>query len=199
MDELILQFPALAQRDRIYFDFAATSFMPQCVIDDMLDIMCTRHGNIYRGVHTESAVASELYENSRRALALFLGAKASQILFTSGTTHGLNLVAYGVGADLGPKDRVLLSVIEHHGHLLPWQRMAQQNGFSLEMVSINDRGELCLDDLENININETYTETFATVINMVFTALERGDGVRDLGKYFENEFKHSVKVLVSIP
>jgi len=56
----------------------------------------------------------------------------------------------------------------------------------------------CLDDLENININETYTETFATVINMVFTVLERGDGVRDLGKYFDNEFKHSVKVLVSI-
>ena len=142
------EFPGLAQqvmdRDLVYLDSAASAQQPQSVIDAVGGYMARDHANVHRGVHTLSRRATEAYEGARATAANFLGAAdPSEVVFTRGTTEAINLVAQTWALEnLEPEDAILLTELEHHSNLVPWQMVAQRTGAELRVVPIDDRGAL---------------------------------------------------------
>jgi cysteine desulfurase / selenocysteine lyase len=134
----------------IYFDSAATTHVPKCVTDVVVEAMTVKHGNVRRSVHSGGYRATQLYEESRKQMADFIGCDPSEFVFTSGTTHGLNILAHCVGEQLGEGDVVVLSVMGHHAHLVPWQMMAQHKGFLIKIVEVDETGKISLSHLEEI-------------------------------------------------
>ena len=153
MDDFRQQIPGLQQTVHgfplVYFDSAATTQVPQCVLDAVAETMVAR-GNVPRGVHTLGHQSTALYEKARNRIAKFVNGKASEVVITSGTTHGLNMIAHCAGEYLGEGDVVLLSVLEHHAHLLPWQSVGQRKGFHLKCVPIDENGRIDLEELEKL-------------------------------------------------
>ncbi len=135
----------------IYFDNAATSQKPRQVIDAIVDYYENHNGNVHRAVHTLSLEATERYENSREIVAKFIGAKdSSQIIFTRGTTEAINLVAYSWGlSNLGKDDEVLVSLMEHHSNIVPWEINSKKNGFTIKYIKVNADGTLDMKDFES--------------------------------------------------
>jgi len=144
-------FPILrqtVQRDRplVYFDNAASTQRPNSVIEAMGD--CYRHdySNVHRGIHTLSERMTVQYEATRAAVQQWLGARSPhEIIFTGGTTAGVNLVAHSFGANLQAGDEILLTVMEHHSNIVPWQQLAQRQGVILRWVGLTDEGTLDLE------------------------------------------------------
>ncbi len=142
------QFPILQReiygKPLIYLDNAATSQHPQCVIDRIAHSYCRVNANVHRGVHTLSQEATEAHENARRRVQCYINARHShEIIFTRGTTEAINLVAHSFGqAHLSDGDEVILTVMEHHSDIVPWQLLQQSKDIKLRVVPINDRGEL---------------------------------------------------------
>lgn len=153
IDQYRQSVPALAQtmngKPMVYTDWAATSQMPQCVLDVVNESMQIR-GNVRRGVHNLGALRTRQLEQARATIAKFIGAQSSELILTTGTTSGLNTLVQSVGATLSEDDVVLISSIEHHAHLLPWQKMSSQYGFAIEIVPIDVYGQLNLDVLANM-------------------------------------------------
>lgn len=145
------QFPILSKivndKSLIYFDNAATTQKPQSVIDAGNDIYLTHNANVHRAAHTLSAKATERYEASRRELQAFLNAKYSQeIIFTSGTTEGINLVADTWGRqNLSHGDEILISYAEHHANIVPWQQVCKNTGATLKLVQLTKSGVIDID------------------------------------------------------
>src|SRR6056300_138310 len=138
-------------RPLVYFDNAATSQTPKQVIDVIADYYSRYNANIHRGVHTLSQEATDAYEKARETLRVHLNAKeASEIIFTSGTTHSINLVANGFQALLGPEDELLVSEMEHHSNIVPWQMLCEKTGSSLKVVPMNERGELNMEAFDKL-------------------------------------------------
>ena len=138
-------------RPLVYFDNAATSQTPKQVIDVIVDYYSRYNANIHRGVHTLSQEATDAYEKARETLRAHLNAKeASEIIFTSGTTHSINLVANGFQALLGPGDELLVSEMEHHSNIVPWQMLCEKTGSTLKVVPMNERGELNMDAFDKL-------------------------------------------------
>ena len=138
-------------RPLVYFDNAATSQTPKQVIDVIVDYYSRYNANIHRGVHTLSQEATDAYEKARETLRAHLNAKeASEIIFTSGTTHSINLVANGFQALLGPGDELLVSEMEHHSNIVPWQMLCEKMGSSLKVVPMNERGELNMEAFDKL-------------------------------------------------
>src|SRR3990172_7914513 len=131
-------------KDLVYLDNAATTQKPRAVIDAITNYYQRDNANIHRGVHTLAERATQKYEESREKLAKFIGAaNPREIVFTSGTTGAINLVAQSWGrANLKAGDSVLLTVMEHHSNLVPWQILSQQLGFSLEFIHVTENGLL---------------------------------------------------------
>ena len=142
------QFPVLARQVHghplVYLDNAATTLKPQAVIDRLHQHYAAETANIHRGVHYLSEQATIAYEQVRQRMQVFLGAsQPEEIIFTSGTTDSINLVAQGWGgANLGPGDEVVITYMEHHSNIVPWQMLAERTGAVLRVVPISDRGEL---------------------------------------------------------
>ena len=136
----------------MYFDNGATNQKPASVIEAMTDYYQHRNANIHRGVHTLSREATELYENARKNIAAFFGAKnEQQVIFTAGTTDSINLVAQALGLEhLKPGDEIILSVYEHHSNILPWQLWAERNGGKLKVIPLNEKQELDLNRLPSL-------------------------------------------------
>ncbi|WP_299333256.1 aminotransferase class V-fold PLP-dependent enzyme [uncultured Psychroserpens sp.] len=131
----------------IYFDNAATSQTPQQVIDVIVDYYTNYNANIHRGVHTLSQEATDLYEQARLKIQKHFNAKHNyEIILTSGTTHGLNLVAQGFSDLLSKEDEVLVSALEHHSNIVPWQMLCERTGATLKVIPMNTNGELILSD-----------------------------------------------------
>jgi cysteine desulfurase/selenocysteine lyase len=128
----------------VYLDNAASSQMPQPVIDRLVRYQSTQHANIHRAVHTLSEVATAEYEAARRKLARFINAREErEVIFTSGTTDSINLVMHGFGRKfIGAGDEIILSTLEHHSNIVPWQMLAEERGAKLRVVPIDDSGEL---------------------------------------------------------
>ena len=149
-------FPALHQsvhgRPLVYLDSAATSQKPTAVIEAEADFYREHNANVHRGVHTLSQEATELYEGARRRLAGYLNAASErEIVFTRGTTESINLVAQAyLRPRLEPGDQILVSRMEHHSNIVPWQMLREQTGAVLKVAPINERGELLLDELESM-------------------------------------------------
>lgn len=143
-------------RPLVYFDNAATSQTPKQVIDVIADYYSRYNANIHRGVHTLSQEATDAYEKARETLRAHLNAKeASEIIFTSGTTHSINLVANGFQALLGPDDELMVSEMEHHSNIVPWQMLCEKTGSSLKVVPMNERGELDMEAFDKLLNSKT--------------------------------------------
>ncbi len=130
----------------LYLDNAATSQTPQQVIDAITDYYSRYNANIHRGVHSLSQEATDAYEQARRKIqAHFNAAHPEEIIFTSGTTHAINLVANGFTALLSPDDEIWVSALEHHSNIVPWQMLCERSGAKLRVIPMNENGELELD------------------------------------------------------
>jgi len=135
----------------IYFDNAATSQKPQVVIDSIVDYYSNYNSNIHRGVHTLSQEATNAYEEARIKIQKhFNAAKAHEIIFTSGTTHGINLVATGFSSFLKKGDEIIVSVLEHHSNIVPWQMLCERTGAILKVIPISIKGELIIEEFEKL-------------------------------------------------
>ncbi len=149
-------FPILKQRinDKplVYLDNAATSQKPQAVIDALVNYYTCINSNVHRGVHTLSQRATDAYEESRSKVRQFINAADDkEIIFVRGTTEGINLVAQTYGRqNIGPDDEIIISAMEHHSNIVPWQILCQEKGAHLKVVPINDEGELLLDEYEKL-------------------------------------------------
>ncbi|HEB13975.1 MAG TPA: cysteine desulfurase [candidate division WWE3 bacterium] len=147
-DKIRKDFPILSQKVNgkplVYLDNAATSQKPAAVINELTRYYSKDNANIHRGVHTLAERATALYEGVRGKTAKFIGASSpKEIVFTRGTTEAINLVAYSWGkANLTPKDTVLLTVMEHHSNLVPWQLLSKELGFKLEFILVTEDGYL---------------------------------------------------------
>lgn len=124
--------------DLVYLDSASSSQTPQVVLDAMEEYYTAYRANIHRGVYDLSAKATDGYESARSTVANFIGALPEEIVFTSGTTHGLNVLASSIGSELGPADNVVLTRMEHHANLIPWQQMSKKYGFELRFIEIEN-------------------------------------------------------------
>ncbi|QOJ19681.1 MAG: cysteine desulfurase [Gammaproteobacteria bacterium] len=136
----------------IYLDNAASSQMPQQVIDRLVRYQTTQHANINRAVHYLSEVATMEYHNARCKLQQFINAREDrEVIFTSGTTDSINLVMHGYGRKfIKAGDEIILTMMEHHSNIVPWQMLANEKGAKIRVVPINDNGELEIDDYEKL-------------------------------------------------
>ena len=133
----------------IYFDNAATSQTPQVVIDAIVDYYSNYNANIHRGVHSLSQEATDAYEQARVKIQKHFNAKAThEIIYTAGTTHSINLVANGFSTLLNKRDEVIVSALEHHSNIVPWQMLCERTGATLKVIPMNDDGELVLSEFD---------------------------------------------------
>ena len=155
----------------IYLDNAATSQKPTAVLQALDDYYQRHNSNVHRGVHTLSEEATQAYEDARGKVAHFINAPSpKQVIFTAGTTGSINLVAYTWGrANLGPGDEVLITEMEHHSNIVPWQMLRDQLGFTLRHVPITDNGLLDLSQLDQLLTERTKLFCFNHMSNVVGT------------------------------
>ena len=140
----------------IYFDNAATSQTPTSVIDSISDYYKKYNANIHRGVHSVSEEATESYESSRKKIQKHFNAKLSEeIIFTSGTTHSINIIANGYTELLSSDDEIIVSGMEHHSNIVPWQMMVEKNHAKLNVIPLKENGELDLDHFKSIISSKT--------------------------------------------
>lgn len=167
-------FPILSQKVNgktlVYFDNGATSQKPQVVIDAISKYYSEINANIHRGVHTLSQLATDAYEASRNTIQNHLNAKHNhEIIFTSGTTFGINLVANGFASLLQAGDEVMVSALEHHSNIVPWQFLCEKTGAKLVVIPINEKGELILSEFDNLLSEKTKIVTVNHISNALGT------------------------------
>ena len=143
-------------RPLVYLDNAATSQTPQPVIDTIVDYYSSYNANIHRGVHYLSQEATDAYEQAREKLRNhFNASKAHEIIFTSGTTHSINLVANGFASFLGESDEIMVSAMEHHSNIVPWQMLCEKTGAKLIVFPMNESGELIMEEFDKLLSDRT--------------------------------------------
>ena len=174
IDAIRDDFPILSQhvngKPLVYFDNGATSQKPQVVIDAISKYYQEINANIHRGVHTLSQLATDAYETSRAKIQQHINAKfAHEVLFTSGTTHGINLVANGFAFFLKPGDEVLVSALEHHSNIVPWQMLCEKTGAILQVIPMDENGELILSEFDKLLSNKTKIVTVNHISNALGT------------------------------
>lgn len=154
----------------IYFDNGASSQKPNVVIEAINHYYINENANIHRGVHYLSQQATEKYELARATISKFLNAAfKEEIIFTSGTTEGINLVATSFGKLLAPNDEILITQMEHHSNIVPWQMLAEEKNLKLKYIPINLKGELVLDNLESLITSRTKLVAITHVSNALGT------------------------------
>jgi len=169
------QFPALHQevsgKPLVYLDSAATSQKPRAVLDALDAYYEHDNANVHRGIHELSRRATLAYEEARAKVAGWVGAaEPAEIVFTRGTTEAINLVASAWGLDnVGEGDEILLTVLEHHSNIVPWQLLAHRTGAKLRYIELDDQGRLILDDLPSLLSERTKIVTFSHVSNALGT------------------------------
>lgn len=167
-------FPILSQKVNgkplVYFDNGATSQKPQVVIDAISKYYSEINANIHRGVHTLSQLATDAYEVSRNTIQNHLNAKHNhEIIFTSGTTFGINLVANGFASLLKEGDEVMVSALEHHSNIVPWQFLCEKTGAKLVVIPMNEKGELIISEFDNLLSEKTKIVTVNHISNALGT------------------------------
>lgn len=155
----------------IYFDSAATTQKPQVVIDTITDFYAKHYGTVHRAVYQLAAHATEEYQHVRRKVANFIhAAKPDEVIFTRGTTESINMVAYSFGkAFISPGDEVLITELEHHSNIVPWQLMCEDRGAILKVVPIDDKGELIMEELKKLVTEKTKIASIAYMSNSLGT------------------------------
>jgi len=179
------QFPTLNQeihgKPLVYLDNAATSHKPKSVLEALQQYYLLDNSNVHRGVHTLSGRATDLYEGAREKIRNFINAKSTQeVIFTKGSTEALNLLAFSFGEyAINKNDEILVSGMEHHSNLVPWQLLCERKGAHLKIIPINNKGELDLSDLDNLITKNTklisivHTSNALGTINPIDTIIAR--------------------------
>lgn len=162
-------FPLLMQDRTIYFDNSATSQRPQCVIDAEMDFYLNHNANPLRGSYPLSVEATDLYENARASVAEFINAaNARQIVFTRNTTESMNLIAYSYGlSNVKAGDEILVSIMEHHSNLLPWQMVCRNTGATLKFIDCEQDGSVDLDKVRELMTDKTKIVAITQVSNVL--------------------------------
>lgn len=161
IDDIRNDFPILKRKikgkDLVYLDNGATTQKPQQVINAINEYYVNENSNIHRGVHTLSQEATTKYEDARQVIQNFIGANQSQeIIFTSGTTGSINLIASSFGKKhLKEGDEIIISAMEHHSNIVPWQMICEEKGAILKVIPINKDGDLIIEELDNLLTNRT--------------------------------------------
>lgn len=188
-------FPILSRtvydRPLVYLDNAATTQKPLCVLDAMRDEYLNVNANVHRGVHYLSQQATDLHEAARETVRRFINApKTEEIIFTRGTTESINLVVSSFCEEfMGEGDEVIVSVMEHHSNIVPWQLQAAKRGIALKVIPIDDSGNLLMDDYEKLFSDRTKIVSVAHVSNTLGTV----NPVKDIVRIAH---EHGVPVLV---
>jgi cysteine desulfurase / selenocysteine lyase len=167
-------FPILSRtvngKPLVYFDNGATSQKPQIVIDAIAKYYQEINANIHRGVHTLSQLATDAYEESRNKIQKHINAKfAHEVIFTSGTTHSINAVANGFASIVKAGDEVLVSAMEHHSNIVPWQMLCERTGAVLRVIPMNENGELILAEYDKLLSDKTKIVTVNHISNALGT------------------------------
>ncbi|WP_439553381.1 aminotransferase class V-fold PLP-dependent enzyme [Flavobacterium macrobrachii] len=167
-------FPILTQKvngkQLVYFDNGATSQKPKVVIDAITKYYEEINANIHRGVHTLSQLATDAYEVSRGKIQHHINAKFPyEVIFTSGTTHGINVIANGFASILKVGDEVLVSALEHHSNIVPWQMLCEKTGAKLVVIPMNDEGELIISEFDKLLSDKTKVVTVNHISNALGT------------------------------
>ena len=163
----------------IYLDNAATSQTPNCVIDSISNYYMNLNSNIHRGVHTLSQIATEKYEDTRKKFSNHFNTKSSkEIIFTSGTTHSINLVSSGFTNFLTDKDEIIVSQLEHHSNIVPWQMLCEKTGAKMKVIPMNDIGELDLNAFSDLLSDKTKI----VFVNHVSNALGTVNNIQEIIK-----------------
>lgn len=195
------EFPMLQQktthgRELIYFNNAATTHKPQAVIDRLVRFYSQEYGTIYRGTYAASEKATALYESARATIATFIHASPKELIFTQGTTAGINFIATAwARAVLKPGDEIVISEMEHHANLIPWQQVAQHTGALVKFIPVKPDGTLDLTDLATIITPKTKLVAVVHVSNVLGTHndMQRiGTAARSVGARFLIDAAQSV-------
>lgn len=175
----------------VYLDNGATTQKPQCVLDRIMRSYTSENSNIHRGVHYLSGIATEAHEAARQRVADFIGADSKdEILFTRGTTESINLVARTLADQIcGKGDEIVVSTMEHHSNIVPWQMACERTGAVLRVAPINERGELILSEFEALLNERTKIVSVAHVSNVLGT-------VNPVAKIIRIAHKYGAKVLI---
>lgn len=157
----------------VYFDNGATTQKPQSVIDSVNEVLTSYNGNIHRGVHYLSDMSSEAYENARQRVASFINAgKKEEIIFTSGTTGSINTLAFSFGERYVKQgDEIIISYLEHHANIVPWQMLCERKGALLKVIPINEKGELIIEEYYKLLSPRTKLVSVTQVSNALGTIL----------------------------
>lgn len=175
IDEIRKQFPILKQivngKPLVYLDNAATTQKPQSVIDTITKYYNEQNANIHRGVHTLSQVATKEYENARLKIKNFINAASEkEIIFVRGATEGVNLVASTYGRkNINEGDEIIISTMEHHSNIVPWQLLCEEKNAKLKVIAINDAGELLIDEFKKLVTEKTKFISVVHVSNSLGT------------------------------
>jgi len=161
----------------VYFDNGATTQKPQCVIDVISEVYTTYNANIHRGVHFLSDLSSEAYEDGREKVRSFINAgKREEVVFTSGTTGSINGIAFSFGERyIKPGDEIIISHLEHHANIVPWQMMCERKGAVLKVIPINDQGEIIVEEYLKMLSSKTKLVSVAQASNALGTVLPVND------------------------
>lgn len=188
-------FPILSRRvygkPLVYLDNAATTQKPRCVIEKIEAMYTTMNANIHRGVHFLSQEATEAHENARKTIQHFIGAQSSdEIVFTRGTTEAINLVASSFCRTFcKPGDEIIVSAMEHHSNIVPWQMQAEISGIKLKVIPITDKGEIVFDEFEALLSEKTRLISLTHISNVLGT-------VNPIEKIIEKAHAHDIPVLI---
>lgn len=174
----------------VYLDNAATTQKPRCVVDAIAEEYYSVNANVHRGVHFLSQQATDLHEQARERVRRFIGAaSANEIVFTRGTTESLNLVASSFGQLLHEGDEVIISTMEHHSNIVPWQLLREQKGIVLRVIPMTDQGELMPEAYEQLFNNRTRLVCVTHVSNVLGT-------VNPVERMTEVAHAHGVPILI---
>ncbi|MEO9804452.1 MAG: cysteine desulfurase [Reichenbachiella sp.] len=195
IQEIRKQFPILHQevngKPLVYFDNAATSQKPKCVIDALTHYYNTDNSNIHRGIHTLAERATSAFEETRKTVAKFLNAnEVEEIIFTKGTTEGINLVAATFGRKfINEGDEIIVSGLEHHSNIVPWQILCEEKGAVLKVIPVNEKGELVFDGYVKLLSDKTKL----VAVNYISNALGTINPVKEI---ISEAHKFGAKVLI---
>ncbi|MFN2531822.1 MAG: SufS family cysteine desulfurase [Pyrinomonadaceae bacterium] len=195
VERIRADFPVLHQtvngKPLVYLDNAASSQVPQVVIDRGSIYLEHEHSNIHRGVHYLSQRATTAYEGARERVKRFVNARESrECIFVRGTTEGINLVMHGYGRKfIGPEDEIIISAMEHHANIVPWQMLCEEKGCRLRVIPMNDAGELILDEYETLLNDKTRLVAIAHVSNSLGT-------INPIKQMIAHAHKYGVPVLI---
>lgn len=194
IDKIREQFPILERsvgnRRLVYLDNTATSQTPSSVVDNIVSLYEHTKANVHRGVHTLSQEATDLQEHTRRRVRDYINAASEEeVIFTRGTTEAINLVASSYGDRFRDGDEIILTVMEHHANIVPWQLLQRHHDIKIKVVDINDRGELDLEQYRSLFNERTVFASFAHVSNVLGT-------VNPVKEMIAIAHSHGVPVLV---